>query len=342
MADNEDQEFVKTRALKSTAKSEAEIEAAIRAEIEREEDEIEMLRAKAEERRRRQEEAAQQEAERAAQIEAEKRKREEEERRRKEELLQKKRQQELAKLEEEKRKLEKEMASTIAGGSKLSNILKAKEDMLKSPEQLEQEKRETIASRLVKLRLDGQNKDDLIRQAEEFYQVLIELHSQIYDLNEKYDRQKYDMMELAERARQIEKGKAKTRKSNIVHTGLGGSVFNWVAEQNPHAPQKISLFSRYERVTDRRTFKDRRELWASPKEQKSFAQEKPKAKIRNVEGSSNNEYNRKPRKPRQEEQHEEEHHEEEDQHHEEEHHEEEEQHEEEHHEEQEEEQADEE
>ncbi len=32
------------------------------------------------------------------------------------------------------------------------------------------------------------------------------------------------MMELAERARQIEKGKAKTRKSNIVHTGLGGSV----------------------------------------------------------------------------------------------------------------------
>ncbi|CAF0760091.1 unnamed protein product [Brachionus calyciflorus] len=341
MADNEDQEFVKTRALKSTAKSEAEIEAAIRAEIEREEDEIEMLRAKAEERRRRQEEAAQQEAERAAQIEAEKRKREEEERRRKEELLQKKRQQELAKLEEEKRKLEKEMASTIAGGSKLSNILKAKEDMLKSPEQLEQEKRETIASRLVKLRLDGQNKDDLIRQAEEFYQVLIELHSQIYDLNEKYDRQKYDMMELAERARQIEKGKAKTRKSNIVHTGLGGSVFN-LQDLFPHAPQKISLFSRYERVTDRRTFKDRRELWASPKEQKSFAQEKPKAKIRNVEGSSNNEYNRKPRKPRQEEQHEEEHHEEEDQHHEEEHHEEEEQHEEEHHEEQEEEQADEE
>lgn len=32
------------------------------------------------------------------------------------------------------------------------------------------------------------------------------------------------MMELTKRAIQVEKGKSKTRKSNIVHTGLGGSV----------------------------------------------------------------------------------------------------------------------
>lgn len=51
-----------------------------------------------------------------------------------------------------------------AGGSKLSNILKAKADMLKSPEQLEDEKRDIISTRLVELRLDGRNKDDLIRQ----------------------------------------------------------------------------------------------------------------------------------------------------------------------------------
>ncbi|RNA36311.1 troponin T-like isoform X8 [Brachionus plicatilis] len=263
--------------MRSTAKSEAEVEAAIRAEIQREEDEIELLRAKAEERRRRKEQNERLEAERLAEMEEERRQREEEQRRRKEEALQRKQKLELAKIEQERKKLEEEMVSNT-GGSKLSNILKAKEILLKSPEQLEQEKRDVISSRLVDLRLDGQNKDDLIRQAQEFHEILISLHSQIYDLNEKYDRQKYDMMELAERARQIEKGKSKTRKSNIVHTGLGGSVFN-LQETFPHSPGKISLFSRYERVTDRRSFKDRRDLWANPKPSKNSVPEKPKAKI---------------------------------------------------------------
>lgn len=51
----------------------------------------------------------------------------------------------------------------MSGGSKLSNVLKAKEDMQKSPEQLEAEKREIIASRLVRMNLDGKNKDDLCK-----------------------------------------------------------------------------------------------------------------------------------------------------------------------------------
>ena len=56
------------------------------------------------------------------------------------------------------------LAFVEAGGSKLSNVLKAKEDMQKSPEQLEREKREIIASRLVALQLDGKFKDDLIAE----------------------------------------------------------------------------------------------------------------------------------------------------------------------------------
>lgn len=78
---------------------------------------------------------------------------------------------------------------------------------------------------------------------------------------------------------------------------------------------KISLFSRYERVTDRRTFKDRRELWAAPKKEKEVVVEKPKAKIKHVETPEGNTYQRKPRTKRgekpAEEAHEEEHHEEE-------------------------------
>jgi hypothetical protein len=46
----------------------------------------------------------------------------------------------------------------------LSNVLKAKEDMQKSPEQLEREKREIISERLVPLQLDGKFKADLIAE----------------------------------------------------------------------------------------------------------------------------------------------------------------------------------
>ena len=46
--------------------------------------------------------------------------------------------------------------------SKLGNILKMKEDLLKSPEQLEEEKREVIKSRLYPLDLNRKTKDGLI------------------------------------------------------------------------------------------------------------------------------------------------------------------------------------
>lgn len=166
--------------------------------------------------------------------------------------------------------------------SKLANVLKFKEDMNKSGEQLSKEKGEILGQRIPKLDLQGLYKKDLVELAQQFQSVILQCYTYMYELQERQEKQKYDMMELAERARQIEKGKAKTRKSNIVHTGLGGSVFNSLTETFPQAPQKISLFSRYERVVDRRTFKDRRELWDAPKVDKNFVPEKPKAKIKHV------------------------------------------------------------
>lgn len=252
-----------------------------------EDDELEMLRAKAEERRMRKEEEEKKIEEDKARMQAEKAAKDEEERKRREEATEKKKTAEAEKHNAEKKKLEAEIANMgEAGGSKLGNVLRAKEDMQKSPEQLQAEKREIIAQRLVGLELDGQNKEDLIAQAHKFYECLVSVHSQIYDLTEKHDRQRYDMMELAERARQIEKGKAKTRRVNIVHTGLGGSVFPWIQDQCAQAPQKISLFSRYERVTDRRTFKDRRDLWQVVPDKKKFVPEKPKAKLKKLEDAN--------------------------------------------------------
>ena len=54
--------------------------------------------------------------------------------------------------------------SNEVGGSKLNNVLKAKEDLLKSPEQLESEKNETIKTRTPRLDLNGLNKEDLVAQ----------------------------------------------------------------------------------------------------------------------------------------------------------------------------------
>jgi len=170
----------------------------------------------------------------------------------------------------------------MSSGSAFSNVLKAKEDLQKSPEQLEQEKRSMISQRVPALQLDGKTKEDLTEKAKQLHTLLSQLHGAIYELTERFERQKYDMVELTERARQIEKGKAKTRKSNIVHTGLGGGVFAGATDVSAKAPQKVSLFSRYERVTDRRTYKDRRDVWAAEKKAADFVAERPKAKIKHI------------------------------------------------------------
>lgn len=62
--------------------------------------------------------------------------------------------------------------TTELGGSKLTNIIKAKEDMNKSPEQLQQEKSNILNSRIVSLRLDGETKEKLIRQVAQLYDQL--------------------------------------------------------------------------------------------------------------------------------------------------------------------------
>ena len=50
------------------------------------------------------------------------------------------------------------------------------------------------------------------------------------------------------------------------------------------------MFSRYERVTDRRTFKDRRDLWHLEKPKPEFVPERPKAKIKHVEVPKEDEF----------------------------------------------------
>merc|ERR1712183_1010596 len=151
-------------------------------------------------------------------------------------------------------------------GSKLSNILRYKEDSQKSKEQMDIEKQNIILSRIVPFGIEGLDYDALCERAKALHQVIWNLEANCYDYQQKFERQNYDMMELAERARQMNRGR---RKTPTGHTGLGGSVFPWIAQNYATAPPKISLFSKYERQKDRRSFGERRLIYQDPEDAKA-------------------------------------------------------------------------
>ena len=81
----------------------------------------------------------------------------------------------------------------MASGSAFSNVLKAKEDLQKSPEQLEQEKRSVLSQRIPQLQVDGKSKEELVEKAKQLHNLLHQLHGSIYELTERFERQKYDV-----------------------------------------------------------------------------------------------------------------------------------------------------
>jgi len=140
-------------------------------------------------------------------------------------------------------------------GSKLSNILRYKEDSQKTKEVMDIEKQNIIMSRIIPFGIEGMDYDALCARAKDLHKVIWNLEANCYDYQQKFERQNCDMMELAERARQMNRGR---RRTPTGHTGLGGSVFSWIAEKYKDAPPKMSLFSKYERQKDRRTLTERR------------------------------------------------------------------------------------
>ena len=75
----------------------------------------------------------------------------------------------------------------------MANVLKAADDMLKTPEQLEEEKRVKLEERIPKFDYDKMSHWQLVTTAEKLYKQLVSTTYMIYDLGERQQRQKYDV-----------------------------------------------------------------------------------------------------------------------------------------------------
>ncbi|CAH8532479.1 unnamed protein product [Schistosoma mattheei] len=209
-----------------------------RGEREKEEEEIRQLRERRERHRR---------SKRRAEEEERQRKKREEEQRKREERERKKKE-----WEERKNANRPNFVITKKEPGAQETEEEKKEEVTKSKEQLEAEKRAILEQRIQPLNISGFNADQLKNKAKELHDLICRLEGDIYDLSQRFTRQSYDMQELAERARQINKGgkaKAITNAPDPLAAKFSG------------IPPMVVMYSQYERVKDPRSFKDRRTVF---------------------------------------------------------------------------------
>jgi troponin T len=230
-----------------------------RIEREKEEEELRNLKEKQERRRQEREEEERQMAERRHE-EEERRKQEEDERRKKIDA-------EKAKKDEHKKKRAEMMAGLqIAGGpldvpkaksdqtfDKFGNIVKAKAEMGLTKEQHEDQKRRILHDVVKDLDMSGLDIGAVKAKVKEMHQRICRLEGDKYDLEQRHQRQEYDLKELNERQRQISRNKA-------LQKGLDPNEVT-----SSRHPPKVSVVNKYDRQTDRRSFKERRKLYEIPK-----------------------------------------------------------------------------
>merc|ERR1712147_266958 len=146
---------------------------------------------------------------------------------------------------------EKQQAAGKGGGAKASagaNVQDARKEMTKTKEQLEEEKKISLAIRIKPLDVDNMDSDQLGNKAKELWDTIVRLETEKYDREERQKRQDYDLKELKERQKQQLRQKA--MKKGLDPEALTGKY-----------PPKIRMYSKYERRTDTRTYEDRKKLY---------------------------------------------------------------------------------
>merc|ERR1719495_2515835 len=205
--------------------------------------EIRTMREKSERRRREREQEEKRRAQQVAEEEARRRQEEEERRRKKEE-------------EEENRR--KERAQIIAEAEKWKNPPKPNfVIMKKAASSSELTGGSTAGKETVQ-----KSMEQLTEKAKELHSQLARLESDKYDLECRFKKGQRDMVELAEKARQMSKGgKGKGIK---IEEGEDYMSVDPIQERFSGAPPKISLCSKYERRKDKRRYGERREVFTGP------------------------------------------------------------------------------
>ncbi|CAJ0595213.1 unnamed protein product [Cylicocyclus nassatus] len=258
---------VKKRHDEEEAARMQEYEEKRRAEREKIDQELRELKEKQEKRRLEREEDERQYAERRRQDE-ERMKKEEEERKAKME------EERARKLEERKRRQEM-MSESFRGHSgqsgknftitktnqaaQLANMAQVKEEQhLSSKAKQEQAKRTFLEAVCRPVDVSKLSSADLKAQIKGLHARIVKLEGEKYDLEMRHEKQQYDMRELQERQRQVARNEA-------IKKGLDPD------EVVPSKyPPKITMFSKFERQKDRKSYGDCRHMFEHPKTQKPF------------------------------------------------------------------------
>jgi len=129
-----------------------------------------------------------------------------------------------------------------------------------SKEQMEQERKAILTQRIQPLEIDGFDEAKLKSKAENLHREILRLEGEKYDLEKRFREQQHDMLEMAERARQINK----VGKTGLKRVVLKDDERDTIQERFSGAPSKIELYSRFERQPDKRAYKEKHTVFTGP------------------------------------------------------------------------------
>lgn len=130
----------------------------------------------------------------------------------------------------------------------------------KSKEQVEAEKRAILAQRIQPLDISGFDAGKLTEKAKELNTLIYRLESDKYDLEKRFKEQQFDMMELADKARQMNQ----VGRGGLKRIQLTQDESDPIQEKFAGAPSKIVMFSQFERQMDKRKYTDRHDVFHGP------------------------------------------------------------------------------
>ncbi|MFH4973417.1 hypothetical protein AB6A40_000126 [Gnathostoma spinigerum] len=171
--------------------------------------------------------------------------------------------------EAERRKRQQMMAGAFAGtapsegpnfqlpskselAQKYGNIVQPKPESALSKEQSVEAKRAFMAAISRFPDVSEMLPNDLKGRIKTLHTRICKLEAEKYDLEKRHERQEYDLKELNERERQV-------ARNNALKKGLDPEE----AASSRHPP-KVTVSSKFDRQTDRRSYTDKRDLFAKP------------------------------------------------------------------------------